>query len=1072
VSAARWACVGAAGWIALAAPVLSASERWREDFEGMATDSPLASQGGRPLGADGWRTATSESATLALSLDGAPGSRAMRLDFDFHGASGFVIARKDVALELPENYRFTFRLRGEAPPGDLEFKLVDPSGANVWWFKQPAFAFPADWRRVVIRKPQLAFAWGPVGGGSPSRIGAIEIAISGAGGGRGSVWIDDLRLEEREPPDRTPAPPKVSASSSLAGRGPELVLERDRAASWHSAPGESQSLQLDFGKPREYGGLIIDWEGEDFAVAYRVESSDDGREWSVLYEAEEAAGARDYVYLPEGESRFLRLALSKSGRGQGYGINRIQVAPLEFSASPNRFVQAIAREAPRGFYPRWLLDEQTYWAVVGADDDDLEALLSVDGMLEVGKESFSIEPFLYSDGHLDSWASVQSQPSLEDGDLPIPTVRWDGAPLALRVTAFAAGPAGASVLYARYRVENPGAERRRGMLYLAVRPFQVSPPWQSLNMTGGVARIHRLEAQGDTLCVNGVCPVVALSAPEGFGATRSEEGPVTRFLAKGRLPPDAEEIDPVGFSSGAFAFPIDLAPGGHDEVSIAMPFHARPPDLRGGLSRQAAAAVVAKRLAETAAGWRARLAGVAIELPPDAEGLVRAMRASLAWILVNRDGPRIQPGSRCYERSWIRDGAITSSALLQLGDTEPVRDFLRWYAPYQGSDGHIPCCVDARGPDPVPEHDSHGEFIWAVAEYWRFTHDDALLAEMWPRVAAAAEYIARLRAQRTGDAYRQPARRAFYGLLPESISHEGYAAKPVHSYWDDFFALRGLRDAAALAAQVGDRERAGRFAVERDELRDAIYASMAEVMKQHRLDTIPASVELADFDPNSTAIALAPGGERARLPAAALARTYDRYFDELRNRRKSPPESYTAYEVRSVEALVRLGQKDRAHELLDFLLSEQRPPAWLQWPEITWTDAKAPRFLGDLPHGWIASSFLRAARSFFVYEREEDSALVLAAGVPASWLQEGGAVRVASLPTWWGRVGYTLRADGADRVRLSLSGDLEVPAGGIVVASPFDRPLRSVTVGGRASSDFDASHATLRGVPAEVVLGY
>jgi len=1063
VNGARWARVAGSAWLALAALAASGSVLWREDFDGMA--------GADALTPDGWHAVSSEHASLVLGLDAGPRGQALRLDFDFHGEGGFVIARKEVSLDLPANYRFAFRLRGEAPPNDLEFKLVDPSGANVWWCKQRRYEFPTTWQRVVIRKPQLAFAWGPVGGGTPSRVGALEIAISAASGGRGTVWIDDLRLEEREPPERNPAPPRVSASSSLAGRGPERVVERDRSTSWHSEPGERQWLQLDFGKPREYGGLIIDWEGEDYAVAYRVESSDDGVEWTQAYEAEQAAGARDYVYLPEGESRYLRIAMTRSARGNGYAIARIQVAPFEFSASPNRFVQAIAREAPRGFYPRWLLDEQTYWAVVGADADEKEALLSVDGMLEVDKESFSIEPFLYTDGRLISWASVQGRPSLEEGDLPIPTVSWEGAPLGLQVTAFAAGPAGRSVLYARYRVHNPGGERRRALLYLAVRPFQVSPPWQSLNMTGGVARIHRLEAEGDALCVNGVCPGISLSTPAGFGATRSEEGPVTRFLAKGRLPPDAQEVDPVGFASGAFAFPLDLPARGREEVSIAIPFHARPPELRGGLTREAAATQVAKRLAETAAGWRARLSEVAIELPPAAAGLVGAMRASLAWILVNRDDPKIQPGSRCYERSWIRDGAITSSALLQLGEDAVVRDFLRWYAPYQGDDGRVPCCVDRRGPDPVPEHDSHGEFIWAVAEYWRFTRDDAFLAEMWPRVAAAAEYIRQLRAQRTTEAYRAADKRAFFGLLPESISHEGYAAKPVHSYWDDFFALRGLRDAAMLAAKLGDGERAARFAAERDALRDSIYASMAEVMRQHGLDTLPASVELADFDPNSTAIALAPGGERARLPAAALQRTFDRYFEEVRKRRASPPEAYTAYEVRSVEALVLLGQKQRAHELLDFLLGEQRPTAWLQWPEITWADAAAPRFLGDLPHGWIASSFLRAARSFFLYEREDDDALVLAAGVPEAWLRKGGRVRVTRLPTWWGRVSYSLRGEG-DRVHLSVSGDLQVPPGGIVIASPLDRPLRSVSVDGRTSREFDASRATLRAVPAEVVLGY
>jgi len=1059
-----------------------AAGSWMDDFEdarslepGSASPlapgsaSPLVPGSASPLVPIGWTTAASEGATIAISQDVGHTGRALRLDFDFQRGGRFVLARKEVSLGLPANYLFSFELRGEAPPNDLEFKLVDPSGKNVWHWKRRAWAFPAAWQRVAIRKPHFAFAWGPQGGGMPSRLGAIEIAITASAGGRGTIWIDDLRLEPREPPEPNPAPPLVSASSSAAGRGPELVLQPERNASWHSGSGERQWLLLDFGKLREYGGLVIDWDGDDYASAYQVEGSDDGIEWTALYDAREAQGARDYVYLPDGESRYLRVAMSKSHAGRGYAIARIQVAPLEFSATPNRFIEAVAREAPRGFYPRWLLGEQTYWALVGADGDDEEALLSTDGMLEVGKESFSIEPFLFSDGRLISWADAHSRPSLEDGELPIPSVTWEGAPLGLRITAFAAGAPGASVLYARYRVDNPSAERRRAVLYLAVRPFQVSPPWQNLNMIGGVSPIHRLQLDAGALCVNGECAVVPLAVPDGFGAARSEEGPVTRFLARGALPPAAQQVDPVGFASGALAYSLDLAPGQHEEVSIAIPFHRERARVSGGLTRGAAAALVARRLAETADAWRARLARIAIEVPPAAERIVRAMRASLAWILVNRDGPRIQPGSRCYERSWIRDGAITSSALLELGHPDEVRDFLRWYAGYQGADGRVPCCVDQHGADPVPEHDSHGEFIWAVMQHWRFTRDDAFLAEMWPHVAAAAEYIARLRAQRTSERYRNT---AFFGLLPESISHEGYAVRPVHSYWDDFFALRGLRDAATLAVRVGDRQRAARFAVERDELRDALYASMRAVIAQHGLDTLPASVELADFDPTSTAIALSPGGERARLPEPALQRTFDRYWEEVRKRRETPPESYTAYEVRNVEAFVVLGQKQRAHELLDFLLAEQRPPAWLQWPEITWRDAALPRFLGDLPHGWIASSFLRAARSLFAYEREEDEALVLAAGVPEAWAREAGGVRVSRLPTWWGVVDYALRADGPDRIRVSLAGPLEVPPGGIVIASPLERPLRSLRVDGRPSDAFDASHATLRQVPAEVVLGY
>src|SRR5205823_4317980 len=118
---------------------------------------------------------------------------------------------------------------------------------------------------------------------------------------------------------------------------------------------------------------------------------------------------------------------------------------------------------------------------------------------------------------------------------------------------------------------------------------------------------------------------------------------------------------------------------------------------------------------------------------------------------------------------------------------------------YQAPDGKVPCCVDRRGADRVSEHDSPGAFIWAVAEYYRYTRDVGFLHDLWPQVLRAVDFLATLREQSLGDDFKAPNKAAFYGILPASISHEGYAAYPVHSYWDDFFALRGLKDAADLA---------------------------------------------------------------------------------------------------------------------------------------------------------------------------------------------------------------------------------------------------------------------------------
>ena len=69
----------------------------------------------------------------------------------------------------------------------------------------------------------------------------------------------------------------------------------------------------------------------------------------------------------------------------------------------------VAREAPRGAYPRGFSGEQTYWTIVGVDGDAEEALVSEDGAVEVGERGFTIEPFVHFDDKLWTWADVTAE---------------------------------------------------------------------------------------------------------------------------------------------------------------------------------------------------------------------------------------------------------------------------------------------------------------------------------------------------------------------------------------------------------------------------------------------------------------------------------------------------------------------------------------------------------------------------------------------------------------------------------------------------------------------------------------
>jgi hypothetical protein len=984
----------------------------------------------------GWTAAPSDGVRLDLAED----QGALRLDFDFNGGAGYAVARRTLPLDLPANWEISFRLRADAPVNNLEFKLIDPSGQNVWWMNRRGFEFPRDWRTLKIKKRQLEFAWGPAGGGEMKQVAALEIAITAGTGGKGSVWIDDLKFTELPPAhpyNRTPA---------IATSGGTVIY--------------------DFLEPREYGGLVIDWEQSS---SYTVEISDDGKTWTKVREVIGGNGGRDYLYLPETESRYLRL------RGAGVPRN-LDVKPLDWAPSINALFAAIAKDSPRGAYPRSFSGEQEYWTVVGVDGDREEALLGEDGALEVGQGAFSIEPFLFLDGELISWSGVTASQSLAEGYLPIPTVTWTRGDLSLEITALASVPPGSSALHARYRVRNQG-KARRARLFLALRPFQVNPPTQFLNATGGVSAIREIAWDGHAVRVNGERSVMPASPPSAFGATTFDGGEISESLRKGTLPGAARVKDSFGYASGALAWDLDLEAGGERAVDVVVPFyreagvsglrpHPPAPSPKGEGEKEKATlkslsfrrgvgvrssghepsdpGSFSSALAAATRDWHQRLDRVDLHLPPAADPLVKTFKTAIAHILINRDGPAIQPGSRSYARTWIRDGSLTSSALLRSGLADPVRELIEWFAPYQFASGTVPCCVDARGADPVPENDSHGEFIFLVAEYWRYTHDRGTVEKVWPHVEKAVAYIDELRAQRRTDEYRQPAKLRYFGLLPESISHEGYSAHPVHSYWDDFFALTGLKNAADLARELGKTAEADRWAASRDELRTDLYASINRVMTEAKIDYIPASADLADRDPTSTTTALSPGGEldnlRDKLPHQALERTFEYYWKEIEQRKTGDWKAYTPYELRAVGTFIRLGWTERAHELLDLFLKDQRPRAWNQWPEVVYRDQRAPSFLGDLPHTWVASDFIRSFLDLLAYERDSDQALILAAGVPDSWIAAKGGVAVRRLPTPWGLLDYSLAAEG-NTVRLKVGEGMKLPPGGIVFRGTVIRKL-------------------------------
>ncbi len=1022
----------------------------------------------------GWEIHKSEGVTVDTAIVEGIRGNCLKMGIDFIQGTGYGGVRKRIPMELPQNFRFSFYLKSDLPVNNLEFKLVDESGENVWWEIKRNFDFPREWQQFTIRKRDIIFAWGPTADKTLRQVNTFEFIVSSATGGKGSVYIDEFSFEPLAVPDTTPPYPIAAATSRLSPAYPVgNILDGTPKTSWHSVPSDSQEILLDFQKHHEFGGIVIDWDSLDYAVAYRVLLSDNHKQWNTAYTVYKGGGNRRYLMLPNGEARYIKVHFIKSSRGKGYGIRDIRIAPLDFSRSPNAFFAHLAGEAPRGVYPRYFYNEQSYWTAIGVNGDRKEALINEEGMVEVDKSRFSLEPFLFVDGHLITWNDVKLIQELEQGYLPIPRVRWNAINPELTIQAFTNGNPVKSTLYIGYRVRNTGNVVCRGNLYIAIRPFQVNPPWQNLNWEGGVARIKSLTYHGGKVTVNGEQVVRAVAKGMAFGALKFDEGLITDWIAKDQLPNGQQVTDHTGYASGAFRYPFNLQPGDSTTLWIMVPFYpAQMESYPVHSARQ-----IESRLCRNIDSWQSVLNRFRIELPPSVRStrFLNSLRANLAYILINRDSSGIQPGSRSYERSWIRDGALSSSALLKFNIRQEVREFLDWYSTYQYANGKIPCVVDRRGPDPTPENDSHGEYIFAVMEYFRFTRDTTFLKAHYSNVQKAVQYMEELIRQRVTEPYRYgpPVQQACYGLFPESISHEGYSARPMHSYWDDFWGVKGFKDAVTMARILGDQSQSKHWEAALDSFRASIYRSIRSAVKIHQIDFIPGSVELGDFDATSTAIAIYPCGELAHLPEPYATNTFDRYYRYFRKRLQPSFQwtNYTPYELRLAGTFIYRGQPKRAQELFNFFFTDQRPPAWHHWAEVVRKQYRTPGFIGDMPHSWVGSEFINAFRSMLVYETGEPQTLVIGAGLYDDWLESPGGIRVTGLPTYFGEVSYTYRKTGSG-YRVTLSGNLNIPEGGFWIRIPGSHPPTEIRINGKINRAFEHGFVVVREFPAQIEVDF
>ena len=242
-------------------------------------------------------------------------------------------------------------------------------------------------------------------------------------------------------------------------------------------------------------------------------------------------------------------------------------------------------------------------------------------MLEPDRASFSLEPFLFADGELVTWADAEVSQSLAqrlpaDPVVALALARSRAHHDRLRQRRRRRARARASAT----GVENTGRAPQRVRLFVALRPFQVTPPWQAFQGIGGTSPIREL-AWSDG--------AVAGERPQARGPARSAQRLRRRGLRAGRRPAPPRARRAAAAHAGARRF-------AHASGALCLGPRAGAGRCargggRGALRRAGARRARRRRAARVrargpAGGGRARLGGAARQGPRSASAA-----APIAW---------------------------------------------------------------------------------------------------------------------------------------------------------------------------------------------------------------------------------------------------------------------------------------------------------------------------------------------------------------------------------------------------------------------------------------------------------
>lgn len=362
--------------------------------------------------------------------------------------------------------------------------------------------------------------------------------------------------------------------------------------------------------------------------------------------------------------------------------------------------------------------------------------------------------------------------------------------------------------------------------------------------------------------------------------------------------------------------------------------------------------------------------------------------AALRTLLLHSN-EKIYPGPYTYKRFWYRDATFISYALLCCGLLKRIEQALDYFPKQQDRSGYF--------HSQEGEWDSNGQVLWIYSQFYQFTRQ---FKDKWKiALYKGARWLIKKRLPDHPDSPHA-------GLLPAGFSAEHLGPNDYY-YWDDFWALAGLKEAQQLATVFNNQKEAQTLSEAANNYHTAIENSLEQVQHSLKQAVLPASpYRRLDAGAIGSLVCAYPL-QLVKPYDARLMKTVDfilencmvkqGFFQDMIHSGINP------YLTLHIAQVLLRAEDPRCFDLIDAVAASASSTG--QWPEAIHPHTGGG-CMGDGQHVWAAAEWIMIIRNCFI--REEGDKLILGAGIKPEWWQSGATLSFGPAPTRFGSISISI----------------------------------------------------------------